>query len=596
MNRYQSPLSDLRFVIHQVLDAGSVLANLPAHAQTDRDTIDAVLEEGARFCDEILAPLYQPGDKGCIYRDREVTTPPGFKKAYDAFVDGGWSAITAPPHENGQGLPYVVDGAFKEMVDGANVAWGTFPMLGHGAVEALRHHGEDWQRDVFLAPLVDGRWTGTMCLTEPHCGTDLGLLKTRADPFGDEQFRITGQKIFITAGEHDLTDNILHLVLARLPDAPPGVKGISLFVVPKFKVARDGSVGGRNALHCGSIEHKMGLHGSATCVMNFDGAEGYLVGQPHKGLMAMFTMMNSARLAVGIQGLGLIERAWQNALPYALDRLQMRAPGAPRYPDKPADPLIVHPDIRRMLLTCRAFAEGGRVLSLYAMLKADIAAHSESQDERRDADTVVDFLTPIVKGLLTEASVECAYHAQQVFGGHGYIAEWGMEEIARDARITTIYEGTTQIQALDLIGRKTLLADGAGLKLLLAEIGSFCRIEAENEALVDLLPALADRAEQWASLTRHISESAAADPATAPAAAYDYLFYSGYVALAWCWALRLAAAERGGVSDAFRRAQRETAQFYFAKILPRADYHAACIEAGPGTLTDLADGDFSATA
>jgi alkylation response protein AidB-like acyl-CoA dehydrogenase len=531
-----------------------------------------------------------------VFCDGEVTTPVGFKEAYRAFVDGGWSGITAPPHEEGQGLPYVVDGAFKEMIDGANVAWGTFPLLGHGAVEALRHHGEDWQREVFLAPLVDGRWTGTMCLTEPHCGTDLGLLRTKAVPFGDGQYALTGQKIFITAGEHDFTDNIVHLVLARLPDAPAGVRGISLFVVPKFKVARDGTVGGRNAVRCGSIEHKMGLHGSATCVMNFDGAEGYLVGPPHRGLSAMFTMMNSARLAVGIQGLGLIERAWQNALPYAMDRLQMRAPGEPRHPDKPADPLIVHPDIRRMLLTCRAFAEGGRVLSLYAMLKADVAAHSESPYERAAADTLVGFLTPIVKGLLTEASVECAYHAQQVFGGHGYIAEWGMEQIARDARITTIYEGTTQIQALDLIGRKTLMADAAGLKLLLAEIGSFCRIEADNAALVDLLPALADRAEQWSALTRRIAERAAVDPAVAPAAAYDYLFYSGYVVLAWCWALRLAAAGRDGTGESFRRAQTETARFFFERILPRADYHAACIDAGSSSLMTLADEDVGANA
>jgi len=596
MNRYQSPLADLRFVIHQVLDAANVLSTLPAHAETGADTIDAVLEEGARFCDEVIGPLYQSADAGCTWRDGEVTTPAGFKEAYQAFAEGGWSGITAPPHEDGQGLPYVVDGAFKEMIDGANVAWGTFPLLGHGAVEALRHHGEDWQRDVFLAPLVDGRWTGTMCLTEPHCGTDLGLLKSKAQPIGDGQYAITGQKIFITAGEHDLTDNIVHLVLARLPDAPAGVKGISLFVVPKLKVARDGTVGERNTLRCGSIEHKMGLHGSATCVMDFDGAEGYLVGPPHKGLMAMFTMMNSARLAVGIQGLGLIERAWQNALPYAMDRLQMRAPGAPRYPEKPADPLIVHPDIRRMLMTCRAFAEGGRVLSLYAMLKADVAAHSESADERADADTIVSFLTPIVKGLLTEASVECAYHAQQVFGGHGYIAEWGMEQIARDARITTIYEGTTQIQALDLIGRKTLMAQAAGLQRLLAEIGSFCRVEAENDALIDLLPALTDRADQWLKLTQRIGEQSAEDPAAAPSAAYDYLFYSGYVVLAWCWAQRLAAAERSGVSDAFKRSQRETAHFYFAKILPRADYHAACIQAGASTVSTLADSDFTATA
>lgn len=596
MNRYQAPVSDLRFVIHQVLNAADALTALPAHAETGTDILDAVLEEGGRFCNDVIGPLYQTGDRGCTYSNGTVVTPPGFKEAFRAFADGGWSGVTAPADEGGQGLPYVVDGAFKEMIDGANVAWGTFPLLGHGAIEALRHHGQDWQREVFLKPLVEGRWTGTMCLTEPHCGTDLGLLKTKAEPIGDDRFAVTGQKIFITAGEHDFTDNIVHLVLARLPDAPAGVRGISLFVVPKFKVARDGTVGERNGVWCGSIEHKMGLHGSATCVMNFDGAEGYLVGDAHKGLAAMFTMMNSARLGVGIQGLGLIERAWQNALAYAQDRLQMRAPGTARYPDKPADPLIVHPDIRRMLLTCRAFAEGGRALALYACLKSDVAAHSTSPDERAAADTIVGFLTPIVKGLLTEAAVECAYHALQVFGGHGYIAEWGMEQIARDARITTIYEGTTQIQALDLIGRKTLMADGAGLKQVLGEIGAFCRLEAENEALADLLPALTDRADQWARLTRRIGEQAAADPAAASAAAYDYLFYSGYVALAWFWAQRVAAAERSQASEAFKRAQRETANFYFARLLPRADYHAACIEAGPSSVTALADADIGASA
>ena len=594
MNRYAAPLADLRFVIHQVLAAPDVLAALPAHAQTGPDIVDAVLEECARFCDEVIGPLYQGGDAGCTWRDGEVAAPAGFKDAYAAFAEGGWSGITAPAEEGGQGLPYIVDGAFKEMINGANVAWGTFPLLGHGAIESLRHYGEDWQKQAFLLPLVEGRWTGTMCLTEPHCGTDLGLLRTRAEPIADGRYAITGQKIFITAGEHDFTPNIVHLVLARLPDAPAGVKGISLFVVPKFKVDRAGAMGERNSLRCGSIEHKMGLHGSATCVMNFDGAEGYLLGAPHKGLAAMFLMMNSARLGVGIQGLGLVERAWQNGLAYANDRLQMRAPGGPAYPDKAADPLIVHPDIRRMLLTCRAFAEGGRVLSLYAMLKADVAAHGADADERAQADTLVGFLTPIVKGLLTEASVECAYHAQQVYGGHGYIAEWGMEQLARDARITTIYEGTTQIQALDLIGRKTLLAGGAGLKLVLAEIGAFCRTEAENPQLADLLSALTDRAAQWDELTRAVGEQAAADPAAAPAAAYDYLFYSGYVLLAWCWAQRVAAAGRSGRGDAFVRAQREVANFFYARILPRADYHAACIQAGPAAVTALADVDLGA--
>ncbi|MCK9489339.1 MAG: acyl-CoA dehydrogenase C-terminal domain-containing protein [Xanthomonadales bacterium] len=595
MNNFRSPVADQRFVIHQVLDAPRALADLPPHADTGAEIIDAILEEGGRFCDEVIAPLYQPGDAGCTFKDGEVTAPAGFKEAYLAFALAGWSGATAPPEEGGQGLPYVVDAALKEQINGANMPWGNFPLLGHGAIEALRQQGQDWQKQVFLKPLVEGIWTGTMCLTEPHCGTDLGLLKTKAEPVGDDRYAISGQKIFITAGEHDFTDNIIHLVLARLPDAPAGVRGISLFVVPKFKVDRDGSVGERNAVWCGSIEHKMGLHGSATCVMNFDGAEGYLVGQPHKGLSAMFIMMNSARLGVGIQGLGLTERAWQNALAYANDRLQMRAPEGARYPERPADPLIVHPDIRRMLLTCRAFAEGGRVLALFACLHEDLAAHATSDEQRQQADTVVGFLTPIVKGLLTEAGVECAYHAQQVFGGHGYIAEWGMEQLARDVRITTLYEGTTQIQALDLIGRKTLLANGAGLKLMLTRIGEFCRLEAENPAVIDLLPALADRAEQWRKLTAGIGAKAADDPALAPAIAYDYLFYSGYVLLAWCWAQRVAAAERSELPAAFKRAQRETANFYFQRLLPRCDQHAAIIANGAAPVTALSDEDIGAS-
>jgi len=590
MNNYRSPLNDLRFVIHQVLKASQVLATLPAHAETGAEIIDAVLEEGGRFCDQVIGPLYQEGDRGCRFENGSVTVPRGFTEAYRAFTEGGWSGLTARPEEGGQGLPYVVDGAFKEMINGANVAWGTFPLLGHGATEALRHYGEDWQKRVFLAPLVDGRWTGTMCLTEPHCGTDLGLLKTRAEPLGDGRYAISGQKIFITAGEHDLAGNIVHLVLARLPDAPAGVKGISLFVVPKFKVDREGQVGERNGVTCGSIEHKMGLHGSATCVMNFDGAEGWMVGPPNRGLSAMFVMMNSARLGVGLQGLGLTERAWQNALAYAHDRLQMRAPRGPAYPDRPADPLIVHPEIRRMLLTCRAFAEGGRVLALYATLQADIAHHAPDEAARAEADTVVGFLTPIVKGVLTEAAVECAYHALQVFGGHGYIAEWGMEQIARDARITTIYEGTTQIQALDLIGRKTLQADGAGLKLVLGRIGEFCRAQAGNAAVAEFLPELGRRAQQWGELTQRIGAKAASDPTVAAAAAYDYLFYSGYVTLAWCWAQRVAAAEATG-NAAFAKVQREVARFYFSRLLPRADYHMAVIESGPDPLMALADSE-----
>jgi alkylation response protein AidB-like acyl-CoA dehydrogenase len=436
---YRAPLGDMRFVLFDVLGAEPLFARL-GFAEATRDVLDAVLDEAARFTETVLAPLNDVGDRqGCTYDKAtgDVRTPPGFREAYAKFVEGGWSGLVSPTEFGGQGLPHLAGLPLKEMIDAANLAWGNFPLLSHGATEALMHHGEAWQREVFLKPIVDGRWTGTMCLTEAHCGTDLGLLKTRAEPQADGTYSITGTKIFITAGEHDFTDNIVHLVLARLPDAPAGVKGISLFVVPKLRVARDGAIGERNAVRCGALEHKMGIHGSATCVINFDGAQGYMIGAPNKGLAAMFTMMNTARLAVGLQGLGLSDRAYQNAVGYAQERLQMRSLSGPKRPDKPADPIIVHPDVRRMLLTCKSLIEGGRVLGYHAALLVDVAHHADDANERAEADALLGFMTPIVKACLTEWGVECTYHALQCFGGHGYIAEHGMEQLARDARITT---------------------------------------------------------------------------------------------------------------------------------------------------------------
>ena len=447
---------------------------------------------------------------------------------------------------------------------------------------------------MFLTKLVSGEWTGTMCLTEPHCGTDLGLLKTRAEPGDDGTYSISGTKIFITAGEHDLTPNILHLVLARLPDAPAGSKGISLFLVPKFKVARDGAVGERNALRCGAVEHKMGIHGSATCVMNFDGAQGYLIGQPHKGLMAMFTMMNTARLGVGLQGLGLAERAYQNALRYARERLQSRALSGAKFPDKPADPIIVQPDVRRMLLTCKALVEGGRALAYHAGLQVDIADHGATEEERKAGDDLLGFLTPIVKACLTEWGVECTYHALQCFGGHGYIAEHGMEQLARDARITTLYEGTTGIQALDLMGRKIMQLQGAGLKAFLAMVVAFCEEHAGDESLAEFITPLREKAGEWQALTLSIGKRAMSDPEEIGAAAYDYLFYSGYVALAYWWARSVAAAEASSQPQAFKDGKRETARFYFARILPRTLAHKAAIDSGPAPLLALDEAAFDA--
>jgi len=595
MTRYAAPLSDIRFALNEVLGADVLFQRLPGFEAATPDIVDAVLEEAAKFAELVLAPINHSGDQeGCTLdkATASVTTPRGFKEAYAKYVDGGWSTLTTPESFGGQGLPETIGAVVKELVDAANVSWGNFPMLSHGSVEALKAHGEAWQQDAFLKPITDGRWTGTMCLTEPHCGTDLGLLKTRAEPDADGSYRVSGTKIFITAGEHDFTENIVHLVLARLPDAPPGVKGISLFIVPKFKVGKDGAMGERNSLAVGSIEHKMGIKASVTCVMNFDAAEGWLIGAPNKGLNAMFTMMNTARLAVGLQGLGLIERAYQNALAYARDRLQMRALTGPKNPEKPADPLMVHPDIRRMLLTQKAFAEGCRVLALYAYLQHDISTHSPDPEERKRGDELVSFLTPIVKGLLTELAQECTYHAVQIFGGHGYIAETGIEQYARDARITTIYEGTTQIQANDLLGRKILQLQGPGLKHFLGEISAFCQEHATNPALGEFVAPLAIVTREWSDLTQELARRAQSSADEVGAAAVDYLFYSGYVALAYFWARSVGAAETSTRTADFKESKRHTARFYFTRILPRIHAHGAAIRAGADTLMAMPDAQF----
>jgi len=596
MSSYQAPLADIRFALFDVLGAEALFARL-GYTDATRELLDAVLDETARFTDTVLAPLNSVGDEiGCSLDKAtgEVTTPPGFRQAYQQFVEGGWTGLTASPDFGGQGLPHTVGVPLNEMINAANLAWGNFPLLSHGAVEALKHHGEDWQRAAFLTPLVEGRWTGTMCLTEPHCGTDLGLLKTRAEPQDDGSYAITGTKIFITAGEHDLTENIVHLVLAKLPGAPAGAKGISLFVTPKFKVARDGTLGERNALQCGSIEHKMGIKGSVTCVMNFEGAQGYLVGEAHKGLHAMFTMMNTARLGVGLQGVGLSERAYQNALAYSRDRLQTRSLSGPKFPDKPADPIIVHPDVRRMLLTVKSLVEGSRLLALHAGTLIDIATHSSDAAERERADILVSFLTPIAKACQTEWGVENTYHALQCFGGHGYIREYGMEQLARDARITTIYEGTTGIQALDLMGRKTASTRAAGLKIFLEEIAGFAREHQDDQALQEFIAPLQRKAAEWEALTQGILQRASADPEEIGAASTDYTFYSGYVALAYWWARSVAAANASTHDADFRQAKLETARFYYARILPRTLMHAAAIESGAAPLMAMSAERFSA--
>jgi alkylation response protein AidB-like acyl-CoA dehydrogenase len=596
MTAYKAPLDDLRFALFDVLGAEQTLTSLQGGEGHSRDLLDAVLEEAGRLSEQLLAPTNAPADaEGCHYdkASQTVTTPKGFKEAFKAFAEGGWTGLTNPEAYGGQALPGVLGTATTEIFQSGNLAWSLYPLLSEGATHAMELHGEEWQRERFMKPIVAGRWTGTMCLTEPQAGSDLGLLKTRAEPAaadadGHPVYRISGTKIFISAGEHDLAENIVHLVLARLPDAPEGSRGISMFIVPKFKLNADGSPGARNTVAAGAIEHKMGIHACSTCVMNFDGAEGYLIGEPHKGLMAMFTMMNAARLSVGVQGLALAERALQNSLNYARERLQSRALSGAKFPDKPADNLLVQPDVRRMLLTQRAFVEASRALVLYTALQTDIEHRAVDAAARQKAGELVAFLIPIAKGMTTELAQECTKEALQIYGGHGYIAENGMEQFVRDARIITLYEGTTGIQAADLLGRKILQLQGVGAKHFLQEIGAFCQQHGTDASLRSLVGPLAAAAKEWSELTASLAQRVAANPEELGAAATDYLYYSGYVTLAYFWARSVAAAEAGSQSAAFKQAKRDSAAFYFARILPRTRMHKAAIEAGVATLPDIA--------
>ncbi len=591
MTAYKAPLDDLRFALFDVLDAEKTLTGLRDGEAHSRDLLDAVLEEAGRLSEQLLAPTNGPADEeGCHFdkATQTVTTPKGFKEAFKQFAEGGWTGLTNPEAYGGQALPNVLGTATTEIFQSGNLAWSLYPLLSEGATHALEIHGEEWQRERFMKPIVAGRWTGTMCLTEPQAGSDLGLLKTRAEPGENGTYRITGTKIFISAGEHDLTENIVHLVLARLPDAPEGSRGISMFIVPKFKVNEDGSLGARNTVAAGAIEHKMGIHACSTCVINLDGAEGYLIGKPHKGLMAMFTMMNAARLSVGVQGLALAERALQNSLNYARERLQSRSLSGPKFPDRPADNLLVQPDVRRMLLTQRAFVEGSRALLLYTALQTDVEARATDEAVRKAAGELVAFLIPIAKGVVTELAQESTKEALQIYGGHGYIAENGMEQFVRDARIITLYEGTTGIQAADLLGRKILQLQGVGFRHFLEEISAFCQQHAAEESLRPFIAPLAVATKNWGDLTLKLAQRVQADPEELGAAAVDYLYYSGYVALAYMWARSVAASESGGHGAAFRQAKRDTATFYFARILPRCLTHQAAIEAGVETLPTIA--------
>jgi len=599
MPDYQAPLRDLRFVMDELLDFPGHYAKLPGGDDATPDVVGAILEEGARFSREVLLPINQSGDReGCLLEGGEVKAPRGFKEAYRQYVEGGWPGLAAEPEFGGQGLPHSLGMALSEMTCATNLAWGMYPGLSHGAADALRHHGSDEQKATYLTKLVEGVWTGTMCLTEPHCGTDLGLIKTRAVPADDGGYDISGTKIFISAGEHDLAENIVHLVLAKLPDAPEGSKGISLFVVPKYLPEdmpdENGNPGARNGVSCGSLEHKMGIHGNATCVMNFDGARGYLVGRPHKGLSCMFTMMNVARIGVGIQGLGLMEASFQNSLAYARDRLQMRALSGAKAPAKPADPIIVHPDVRRMLLTQKAFAEGGRMLVMYTAQLVDLVEQGQDPAERERAETLLGLLTPIVKAFLTEVGFEATNEGVQVFGGHGFIKEWGMEQLVRDARITRLYEGTTGIQALDLLGRKVLMSQGETLKVFTKEIHQFCKAEADNSALQEFVAPLAGLNAEWGELTMGVGMKAMNDREEVGAASVDYLMYAGYVTLAYLFARAAKQSHQalGGEEDAFYRAKLDTARFFYQRLLPRTRAHAEMIKAGGASLMAISAEDF----
>ena len=572
MPQYTPPLRDMHFVLHELFDVATDLRRLPAHAEIDADTINAVLEEGGKFAAEVAFPLNISGDaQGCTLdpATHEVRTPEGFKAAYDTYVQGGWPSLSCDPEYGGQGLPLVLNHCFYEMLNSANQAWTMYPGLSHAAYAAIKLHGTDEQKTTYLPRLTSGEWSGTMCLTEPHCGTDLGLLRTKAEPQADGSYRLTGQKIFISAGEHDLAANIVHLVLARLPDAPPGNKGISLFAVPKFHVKPDHTPGERNAIFCTALEHKMGINGSATCQINLDGAAGTLVGEPNKGLNAMFVMMNAARLGVGNQGVGITEVAYQNAVAYAKDRMQMRSLSGPKQPEQPADRIIVHPDVRKMLLTARAYAEGGRALGIYIALLIDKELGSTDADERKACADHVALLTPIVKAFLTDNAWIATSHCLQVFGGHGYIKQSGMEQYVRDARINMIYEGTNTIQSLDLLGRKVLGDNGAKLKKFGRLIAEFVEEEGTNEAMQEFINPLAELGEKVTKLTTELGMKAMGNADEVGAAAVDYLRVCGHLVFAYLWArMAKVALDKQGGGDPFYSAKLHTARFYFAKLLP----------------------------
>ena len=587
MPQYTPPLRDIQFVIHELLAADQIFTNLPAYQEVDKDTINQIIEESGKFASQVVFPLNQIGDKeGCTRNaDGSVSTPTGFNAAYQKYIEGGWPALSCDPAFGGQGLPQLLNTVLYEVLNSANQSWTMYPGLSHGAYECLHAHGTDEQKKIYLEKLVSGQWTGTMCLTEPQCGTDLGILKTKAEPLANGSYAITGTKIFISSGEHDLAENIVHLVLARLPDAPTGTKGISLFAVPKFLSNQDGSLGERNQVSCGSLEHKMGIHGNATCVINFDAAIGTLVGEPNKGLNAMFVMMNAARVGVGLQSLGLTEVAYQNSVAYAKERLQMRSLSGAKSPDKVADPIIVHPDVRRMLLTQRAYAEGARAFSYWVSMMIDIELHHPDEQVRKDTGDMVTLLTPIIKAFLTDNAFTATNEGLQVFGGHGYIVEWGMEQYVRDARINMIYEGTNTIQSLDLLGRKVLGDMGAKLSKFGKIIEAFIDEEGVRKEMQEFIDPLADIASKVEKLTKEIGMKAMMNHEEVGAAAVPYLRVVGHLIYAYLFArmAKIALANKAS-GDPFYEAKLATARFYFEKLLPETAYLIRTARAGSKSL------------
>lgn len=603
MPDFKVPLKDYSFLFNDVIDMQANYKNVKGGDQATPDMLDAIFSEAAKFSETELAPIYQSGDKGCTWDDGVVTTPAGFKEAYAKFIEAGWTSLTGSQEMGGQGLPSSIGVAINEMLTTANWAWAMYPGLSEGAVATLEDHGTPEQKQAYLTKLISGVWSGTMCLTEPHCGTDLGQLKTKAEPNADGSYKVNGTKIFISAGEHDLTENIVHIVLAKLPDAPKGTRGISLFIIPKFLPSADGSAGERNGVRCASIEHKMGIHGNGTAMLNFDDATGFLIGEPHNGLNAMFTYMNVARIGTASQGAAAAERSFQGASKYARERLAMRSLSGVKNPEGPADPIICHPDVRRMLLTQRAIAEGGRAMVTYASQFADLYMGGATEEVRAEAEARLGFCTPILKGFITEQGVIAANHGVQVFGGHGYIQEWGMEQILRDSRIGTLYEGTTGIQALDLIGRKVLMDRFKQLKIFTGEMLSFAfkslpwprgnKVQRKQAWTVTKL------ALKWRYLGYKLAMQGKRNPDAVGAGSVDFLMYSGYAYMAFMWAKMSSVAQAqldAGKGDTkFLQEKLHTAEFFFERMLPQADVHAKTIGASVESVMAMPEDYFHAS-